>query len=466
MNKFEFNPITGDFDMVNESEDIMPFFGFTDKLPLPENKVIYDISAKKFVIVKSKTKYDEWDGSDKYNILYNSVGLTQALQYRALPNRLFKCNDEVYYTNDDNVLKKISEHDCKDVVTTQDIIIETQTPLGEAVNLKYWPGEWFNSENMPFIPAGQTLESILKELFVKTLDGSAVWEIGDLKFNRRDSQFTYTPIIECGGTWSLISDQSATLEEITIPATLSSSYGYFLSPESQWCNDTLTVNVPVVIWRKTIVYKSNGSSMTRDAGHWVNYPMPDIQGNEFGMALAISEENTYSFSVESAVYHPAVYASNNKKRIQKNIAALLDNNSIPVEKLGSVTKTKTKKIHNSYYYFAGVVQDNIEAILSGDLKLLPIKDFVHKYDEDTDSVYLPHQIVLPEMTIPPGQTGVLVIPPPCGCSFVGDTDELYYDRIALPYILPDGTEVEYMCISLKNNTETPHVVQFSIGNPS
>lgn len=462
MNKFEFNPITGDFDMVNESEDIMPFFGFTDKLPFPENKVIYDISAKKFVIVKSKTKYDEWDGSDKYNILYNSVGLMQALRYRALPNRLFKCNDEVYYTNDDNVLKKISEHDCKDVVTTQDIIIETQTPLGEAVNLKYWPGEWFNSENMPFIPAGQTLESILKELFVKTLDGSAVWEIGDLKFNRRDSQFTYTPIIECGGTWSLISDQSATLEEITIPATLSSSYGYFLSLESQWCNDTLVVNVPVALKSKNIVYKSNGSTMTRDAGHWVNYPMPDIQGNEFGMSLGISEENTYSFSVESAVYHPAVYASNNKKRIQKNIAALLDNNSIPVEKLGYVTKTKTKKIYNSYYYFAGIVQDNFESILHSDIRNLPIKDFLHQYDKDNDVVYLPQKINLPEMTIHPGQASVFALPPTCGCSYVGDDDKLEYDRSILPYTLPDGTEVEYMCLYFKNNTETPLVITLTI----
>lgn len=333
-------------------------------------------------------------------------------------------------------------------VTTEDIFINDEAPL--SINKSYWPKEWFNSNNMPFIPAGQTLESILKELFVQTLDGRVVWGIDDLKCNSQDSQFNYTPIIECGGSWSLISDKSATLEDIRISATLLHSLGYFLSPDGQWRDDELVVNVPVVLEGKSILYKGNGSTMTRDAGHWVNYTS-SLQGNQFNAFLAISEENTYYFSVKSAVYHPVVYASNNKKRIQRDIFAQLDNNSIPAEKLSPRTYIKTRKIYNSYYYFAGIVQDSLEYMLSGDIHNLPIKDFIHQYDKDADSVYLPYYIDLP-VILPTGKSFVIFTPP--GFLAKSNIGFEQIEQTEFPYTLPDGSSVNYTKYEFLNPSST------------
>lgn len=329
-------------------------------------------------------------------------------------------------------------------VTTEDIFINDEAPL--SINKSYWPKEWFNSNNMPFIPAGQTLESILKELFVQTLDGRVVWGTNDLIYNRRDSQFNYTPIIECGGTWSLISDKSATLEDVRISAALFHSYGYFLSPDGQWRDDELVVNVPVVLSGKTIVYKANGTTLTRDAGHWVNQPMS--RGNEFNAWFALSEENTYSFSVEPAVFHPIVYASNNKKRIQNDISALLDHNSIHIT---STTLTKTIVIINSYYYFAGIVQDNLESMLTGDIHNLPIKDFIHQYNKDTDSVYLPDYIDLP-VILPTGKSFVIFTPP--GFIAKSNIDFEQIEQTVFPYTLPDGSSVNYTKYEFLNQSST------------
>lgn len=330
-------------------------------------------------------------------------------------------------------------------VTTEDIIITGEAPL--SINKSYWPREWFNSDNMAIIPAGQTLDSILKELFVQTLDGRVGWRTSDLRYNRRDSQFNYTPIIECGGTWSLISDKSATLEDIRILAAIIHSYGYFLSPDGQWCDDELIVNVPVVLSGKTIVYKGNGVTMTRDAGHWINYTS-SLQGNQFNAFLAISEENTYHLSVEPAVFHPIVYASNNKKRIQKDISALLDHNSIHIT---SITFTKTIKIINSYYYFAGIVQDSLEYMLSGDIHNLPIKDFIHQYDKDTDSVYLPDYIDLP-VILPTGKSFVIFTPP--GFLAKSNIDFEQIEQTVFPYTLPDGSSVNYTKYEFLNPSST------------
>lgn len=335
-------------------------------------------------------------------------------------------------------------------VTTADISVTGEAPL--SINENYWPREWYK-DGIPYIPAGQSLDSILMELFSRTENGQVVWS-----FQRDEklisSKIDYTPIVEChGGRWSWVSDKSVSVIPL-LKAELSHPYGYFLSPDGQWCNAPLTVDITGSC-SKTLVYKINGNTSTRDAGNYRDYRFD----NDFGMVYAISEEATVHPLIPGGEYHAPIYASTNKKRIALDVSTHLKFDPTPLPDRGIIV---TKKIHGSYYYFAGIVQDNFESILHSDIRNLPIKDFLHQYDKDNDVVYLPQKINLPEMTIHPGQASVIALPPTCGCTYVGDVDKLEYDRSMLPYTLPNGTEVEYRCLYFKNNTETPLVITFTI----
>lgn len=335
-------------------------------------------------------------------------------------------------------------------VTTADISVTGEAPL--SINENYWPREWYK-DGIPYIPAGQSLDSILMELFSRTENGQVVWSfIRDEKLI--SSKIDYTPIVEChGGRWSWVSDKSVSVIPL-LKAELSHTYGYFLSPDGQWCNAPLTLDI-TGICSKSFVYKKNGTTVTRDPGNWRDYPFDD----GFNMVYIISEEAIVHPLIPGGEYHTPIYASTNKKRIALDVSTHLKFDSTPFSDRDIVV---TKKIYGSYYYFAGIVQDNFESILHSDIRNLPIKDFLHQYDKDNDVVYLPQKINLPEMTIHPGQASVLALPPICGCNFVCDFDKLEYDRRKLPYTLPDGTEVEYMCFYFKNNTETPLVITFTI----
>lgn len=357
------------------------------------------------------------------------------------------------------------ELDTVDVcVTSEDITIDAESPLAESLDLGMWPEYWKDPDGNPIIPKGETLDSILQELFVKTVNGTVAWEIGEIECNVRHSQFNYTPIIECGGKWTLISDQSSALENVSIPAVLSASHGYFtIANLQQWRNDRLVVNVPVTAQGKSITYIGNGATMTRDAGNWVNYSMPPEVGNRFGLSYAISERNTYSFSVAPAIYHDPVYPSNNKKRIIMKATSLFGSN-IPSDKLENRMFEKTVKIYNSYYYFAGIDNECPEFMIDGDPRHLPIKDFVHQYDKDRDTVILPREIAIEE-TIDPGQTFVIAIPSVCGFSSLIDYNKFSYERNIYTYTLPDGTEVEYNVFTYTNITEDAIKSKFLILNP-
>lgn len=332
--------------------------------------------------------------------------------------------------------------------TTQDIPIDAEAPLSSAVDRSFWPSSWVKNGTV-CIPAGETLDSILMELFARTENGEVTW------FFTRDekqvsSNIDYTPIVEChGGKWSLVSDKSVSIIPL-LRAELSHNYGYFLSADGKWCNAPLTVDISGIC-SKGLVYKKNGSTVTRDPGNWRDYTFDD----DFGMAYAISEEATLHPVIPAGEYHTPVYASTNKKRIALDVSAKLNFDN-PYE-FTARTIVSTRKIHGSYYYFAGVfdLEDLEGGILDiNSLENWKIKDFVHKLvvNDSGDTAVCYPDIIDFTMQVPAGQIAIVAIP--ADTHAVNHIEGLggAWGRRFASYTCPDGYTPAYIANIYSNNT--------------
>ena len=137
MEKLKFNPISGEFCYVPECEDITPFDGIVksgDEPPF-NGGVYYHEGSRKFLLYQNGSGTEVWTGKDKYNFQYstasgantspNSPNL-QVLRYYAIPNRLFKYNNDIYVVNGKHVLKKISELQSDEISSLQNDVKDLQ----------------------------------------------------------------------------------------------------------------------------------------------------------------------------------------------------------------------------------------------------------------------------------------------------------------------------------------------------
>ena len=130
MEKLKFNPISGEFCYVPECEDITPFDGIVksgDEPPF-NGGVYYHEGSRKFLLYQNGSGTELWTGKDKYNAEYGNIAganqppntmTGQALKYYAIPNRLYKYNNDIYVVNGNHVLQKISELQSDEISSLQ-----------------------------------------------------------------------------------------------------------------------------------------------------------------------------------------------------------------------------------------------------------------------------------------------------------------------------------------------------------
>lgn len=349
------------------------------------------------------------------------------------------------------------EMDTVDVcVTSEDITIDAESPLAESLDLGMWPEYWKDPDGNPIIPKGTDLETVLLELFTATKSIPISWRMSDVICDYVPSNIEYTPIIEAhGGKWTLVSDISANVLNARLIAKLNAPYGYFKSLDGEWRSEQLVVEIPLT-FTKTITYKKDGSTCTRNPGNWRNEPWYGEQS--FCAGSAISEENTFNFNIPSGTFYDEVYASTNKKRIVPSYSTSL------ILQEGNWAKTfiTTKKIHCSHYYFWGIFDLGMENILLNDSDFSHFdKDFLHKVriNQDGDTyITLPDSIDM-HFIIPSDKVLVIAIP-----RVETNDNKQYIPEFNLPeglrdgcslveYICPDGTIVNYSWIMIHNTTD-------------
>ena len=333
-------------------------------------------------------------------------------------------------------------------VTTQDIIIDGDSPLASALDRTFWPDYWKGPDGNPIIPKGETLDSILQELFVKTVDGNVSWQLGDWKPVVIPSNIDFTPIAEChGGIWKYVSDKSFHLENNVMKATLRHSHGYFLSLEDHWRNAPLIVDIFPSVRFVSPTYKKDGITTTRNPGNWTTERL----NLDFDQFSVITEEAVLRTTISAGLKYDAVYASTNKKRVAPNVHQALgiaDNLTLDVPYLASRT------IYASYYYFKTTMNDTaLEGVFASPITsdMFTDKSFIHQLVVDADGVTVvtcPNEINF-LMQVPAGLNAVVIVPSLYAVDSNGNDG--WYRRLAA-YTSPDGTIVDYMAWYYKNNT--------------
>ena len=254
-------------------------------------------------------------------------------------------------------------------ITLKENIIIAGGPLADDIT-DNWPqdNEWTVDGNR-VIPAGKTLEEILRALFLKEIEGSVKW--GNISWSPKLAQpkveLSGESTVEIGTILSATINVNSNVTNNVRSATCACSEGYFTSLDGEWNSSKTTTiskdgsisqNNPVLTWTW------NNVSTTSKSLQVTNENENILSVKQTGVTVTVP-----------ALDETTIYASTNTKRIRTSgvdaIDTLIDNSTIS-ERTKALESTGTDSVIGARYMFWGANEDiltldssNIRALSNG-----------------------------------------------------------------------------------------------------
>lgn len=215
-----------------------------------------------------------------------------------------------------------------------------------------WP--WEDEAGNKIIPQGKSVWEILTGLFLKVIEGTAVW--GGISWSPSLAKPTATlskdGTVEVGTTITATVAPNGTVSSNSRSATCTCSHGYFNSTDGSWNSGNKTVSVSGSVTKNepAITWTWNGVATTEKS----------LKVSEEGDNILSVSQSGVSVSVP-ALSETTVYASTNTKSVltdtaaSKKQVAVLTDNSTEVDRARDLTSSNSDSVKGSYYYWVGTV---------------------------------------------------------------------------------------------------------------
>lgn len=269
------------------------------------------------------------------------------------------CTDDhkqgIYFATDTNEILTGGESFGKNAdasVITEDIIV-AGGPLADDITSN-WPEAWVKDGNK-VIPAGSTVQSVLRDLFLKPVDGTVSW--GDISWNPSLGNPTVTLSsdgpAEIGSTVTCTVTPNSSVLGNTRSATLSASQGYFESLTGAHKSTTKTVS------------KTGSTSGTLSVAHtWNGVAVSNFSSGSTTLKIKegpnefVATQSGLSASVD-ALPETIVYASTNTKTILPNVSDTLEDSAAASARTKALSSSKNDTI-TGYYRWNAFVSNSID----------------------------------------------------------------------------------------------------------
>lgn len=287
---------------------------------------------------------------------------------------------------------------------TEDIMV-AGGPLADDIT-DNWPEDWVNEDGIKVIPAGQTVQSVLRDLFLKPINGTV--SFGTVSWSPAVSNPTVTlsntETAEVGSKVKVTALSKGAFNKAKRQVTLTADQGYF---DGDTYKDKSSDNTykfysseSTASGTETLTCTWNGNAVD------VTVNSTELEVKE-GPNTIIATQVGLTASV-SAIPSKTVNASTNTKTkltdaSKQQVATLSESQETFTKALDA--KTKSDDVVGSYYYFIGTVNGTeltIDSDMIRDLKIK--KGFVNTLvDAGTE--------VLSTVTVPAnGNTTIIAVP--------------------------------------------------------
>lgn len=269
------------------------------------------------------------------------------------------CNEEhnqgIYFATDTNEILTGGESFGKNAdasIITEDIIV-AGGPLADDITSN-WPEAWVKDGNK-VIPAGLTVQSILRDLFLKPVNGTVSW--GNISWSPSLGNPTVTLSsdgpAEIGSTVTCTVTPNSSVSNNTRSATLTASQGYFESTDGTHKSTTKTVS------------KTGSTSGTLSVAHtWNGVAVSNFSSGSTALKIKegtnefIASQSGLSASVD-ALPETTVYASTNTKTVLPSVSATLKDSAAASARTKTLSSSKNDTI-TGYYRWNAFVSNSID----------------------------------------------------------------------------------------------------------
>lgn len=263
-------------------------------------------------------------------------------------------NQGIYFATDTNEILTGGESFGKNAdasIITEDIIV-AGGPLADDIT-QNWPEAWVKNGNK-VIPAGSTVQSVLRDLFLKPVDGTVSW--GSISWSPSLGQPTVTLSsdgpAEIGSVVTCTVTPNNSVSGNTRSASLTASQGYFESVGGSHQSATKTVSkTGSTSGTLAVAYTWNGATVSNFSSGTTALKIKD-GANEF-----IASQSGLSASVD-ALPETTVYASTNTKTVLSGVSATLKDTAAASTRTTALTSSNNDTI-TGYYRWNAFVADSI-----------------------------------------------------------------------------------------------------------
>lgn len=262
----------------------------------------------------------------------------------------------IYFTTDTKEILTSEDSYGKNAdasIITEDIIV-AGGPLADDIT-QNWPEAWVKNGNK-VIPAGSTVQSVLRDLFLKPINGTVSW--GTISWNPSLGNPTVTlPIgpVEIGSTVKCTVTPNDVVSGNTRSAICAASEGYFTSIDGTHTAGNKTVSkTGSTTGTLKMACSWNGSTVSNFVSD--NTELKVVEGeNKF-----IAHQSGITASVE-ALPTTKLYASTNTKTVLENVHATLTDTAISTARSKDLTSSSNDTIMG-YYRWNAFATDSIDIV--------------------------------------------------------------------------------------------------------
>lgn len=254
----------------------------------------------------------------------------------------------IYFTTDTTEILTGDESFGKnaDASTITEDIVVAGGPLANEVT-DNWPEGWMKDGNR-VIPAGTTVQAILRDLFLKPINGTVSW--GKISWNPSLGNPTVTLSsngpAEIGSTVTCTVTANSNVSGNTRTATCAASQGHFTSVDGAY-----------VSGNKTVSETGSTSGSVALAHTWNGTAVSNFESGSTALKITsgenkfITNQSGITASV-NALPETTVYASTNTKSVVENVSATLTDSASSTARTKSLTSSSYDTITGYYRWHA------------------------------------------------------------------------------------------------------------------